>query len=152
MHREQLVGNPDQHLIRQFQAGGGLPLAVASNPFAVALNMRLCQADAATGVVLEFRPDRIFLQGAGILQGGIVASMLDFATAFAVLAALPDAASCATANLNVAYLRAAHLGTFKAVGQIERIGRTLAFARSELRDADATIVATASSTLAMRSG
>lgn len=152
MDQAQPIGNPDQHLISQFQAGGGMPIPVASNPLAVALNAQICHADAATGVVLEFRPDRIFLQGADVLQGGIVASMLDFAMAFAVLAALPDTASCATANLNVAFLRAAHLGTYRAVGQIERVGRTLAFARSELRAADAAIVATASSTLAIRSG
>ena len=100
-------------------------------------------------ITLEFTPDAIFVQGAGVLQGGAVSAMLDFAMAFAVLALLPAGQACTTTNANVSFLRAAPRGRYVAIGEIERRGRQLAFTRARLMAADLPerVVATASSTL-----
>ncbi|HPP99180.1 MAG TPA: PaaI family thioesterase, partial [Ottowia sp.] len=99
---------------------------------------------------LAFAPDPLFIQGTGVLQGGAVTAMLDFAMAFATLAALPVGGSCATVNLNTAFLRPAPRGRYLAVGEVERRGRQLAFTHARLlREDDGQTVATATSTLAL---
>lgn len=143
--------NPDQALIHRFIAGGAQPIAFDANPMARALGAELRAADLTAGTVeLAFAPDPLFIQGTGVLQGGAVTAMLDFAMAFATLAHLPVGASCATVNLNTAFLRPAPQGRYLAVGEVERRGRQLAFTHARLlRAEDRAVVATATSTLAL---
>ena len=116
-----------------------------------ALGAELRAADLTAGTVeLAFAPDPLFIQGTDVLQGGAVTAMLDFAMAFATLAQLPVGASCATVNLNTAFLRPAPQGRYLAHGEVERRGRQLAFTHARLlREADRQVVATATSTLAV---
>ncbi len=143
--------NPDQALIHRFIDGGGRAMPFDANPMARALGAELRAADLATGTVeLAFAPDPLFIQGTGVLQGGAVTAMLDFAMAFATLAQLPVGASCATVNLNTAFLRPAPQGRYIAVGEVERRGKQIAFTYARLlREADRQVVATATSTLAV---
>ena len=143
--------NPDQALIHRFVNGGSRPMAFDANPMARALGAELRAADLVAGTVeLAFAPDPLFIQGTGVLQGGAVTAMLDFAMAFATLAQLPVGASCATVNLNTAFLRPAPQGRYIAVGEVERRGKQIAFTHARLlREADRQVVATATSTLAV---
>jgi uncharacterized protein (TIGR00369 family) len=143
--------NPDQALIHQFLAGGGAPLAMDSNPLARALRCELLRLDAERGIVeIGFDPDPLFIQGTDVVQGGALAAMLDFAMAFAVLARVPVGASCATVNMNTSFLRPAPRGRYRAVGEVERCGKSLAFAHARLLRAQVdAVVATASATLAL---
>lgn len=142
--------NPDQELIHRFLKQLGKPLAIDSNPMSMALGSQLLRVDVADGVVeLVFDPDPIFIQGTGVLQGGAITAMLDFAMAFATLAHLPIGQSCATVTLNTAFLRPAPKGRYLAVGEIERKGKSLVFTHAKLmRSEDRVVVATATSTLA----
>lgn len=144
-------GNPDQALIQRFLDGGACPLAVDSNPMAVALGARLVAVDREAGAVaIEFEPESLFVQGTGVLQGGALSAMLDFAMAFATLAQLPPSASCATTNMSTAFLRPAPRGRYRATGTVDRCGKTLAFTQARLVEADSgRLVATASSSLAV---
>ncbi|MEM5427710.1 PaaI family thioesterase [Cupriavidus oxalaticus] len=146
--------NTDQAVIRRFQARPDTPCPVDSNSMAIALGARLVRIDEEGAVTLSFSPEPLFIQGAGVLQGGAVSAMLDFAMAFAVLAALPDGRTCATVNLATAFLRPAPRGDYLAVGRIERKGSAVAFAQSVLMpvDAPARLVASASSTLMLGAG
>lgn len=143
--------NPDQALIHRFLASDRQPMAFDANPMALALGSRLLSVDAPAGrVELSFEPQGLFIQGTGVIQGGAVTAMLDFAMAFAALAHLPVGRSCATVNLNTAFLRPAPQGTYIAVGEVERLGKALAFTHARLlRAQDAVVVATATSTLAV---
>jgi uncharacterized protein (TIGR00369 family) len=144
--------NPDQIALQRFARDRAAPTTFDANPLAMALGTRILSVDEKAGAVrLEFAPDGIFLQGAGVLQGGAIGAMLDFAMAFAVLAALPAGQSCTTANVNVAFLRAAPRGRYVAVGTIARRGSRLAFTQASVFAADAPerVVATATSTLAI---
>jgi uncharacterized protein (TIGR00369 family) len=143
--------NPDQALIHRFIDGGGQPIPFDANPMARALGAELHAADLQAGTVaLAFEPDPLFIQGTGVLQGGAVTAMLDFAMAFATLAHLPVGGSCATVNLNTAFLRPAPQGRYLAEGEVERRGRQLAFTHARLlRADDRQVVATATSTLAL---
>jgi uncharacterized protein (TIGR00369 family) len=144
-------GNPDQALIHRFLAAPDQPLPIDSNPMALALGAQLLRVDAGAGVVeLAFAPDPLFIQGTGVLQGGAVTAMLDFAMAFATLAHVPVGHSCATVNLNTTFLRPAPQGAYVAVGEVERRGKSLAFTHARLlRADDRQTVATATSTLAL---
>lgn len=144
--------NPDQIALQQFARDPATAVTFSANPMALALGARALEVDADAGMVrLEFLPDGLFVQGAGVLQGGAISAMLDFAMAFAVLAALPTGHSCTTANVNVAFLRAAPRGRYEAVGEITRRGSRLAFttARVFVAGAPERLVATATSTLAI---
>ncbi len=143
--------NPDQALIHRFIADGAQPIAFDANPMARALGAELRAADLHAGTVeLAFAPDPLFIQGTGVLQGGAVTAMLDFAMAFATLAHLPIGGSCATVNLNTAFIRAAPRGEYLAIGEVERRARALAFTHARLlRRQDRQVVATATSTLAL---
>lgn len=143
--------NPDQALIHRFIEGGSRPIPFDANPMAVALGAELRAADLSAGrVELAFAPQPLFIQGAGVLQGGAVTAMLDFAMALATLAQLPVGASCATVNLNTVFLRPAPQGCYIAVGEVERRGKQIAFTHARLlRQEDGQVVATATSTLAV---
>lgn len=141
--------NPDQVLIRAFQSSG-VPIDVDSNPLAVALGMCLKQVDAVGGVVeLGFKPGSLFIQGAGVIQGGAITTMLDFAMAFATLACLPDGRSCASVNLNTSFMRPARASNLTCVGRVTKRGRQIAFASAELLDDCGGLVASATSALAV---
>ena len=141
--------NPDQQLIRQWQANPGV-VEVTSNPFAVALGTQLEQVDATEGrVALRFNPGPLFIQGAGVLQGGAITAMLDFAMAFATLAQIQDGQSCASICLTTSFLRPATAGRLKAVGQVTKRGRQIVFASAELFNESDVLVASATSTLAV---
>ncbi|HPK31777.1 MAG: PaaI family thioesterase [Ottowia sp.] len=143
--------NPDQALIHRFVQGGERPMAFDANPMARALGTELRAADLQAGrVTLAFEPDPLFIQGTGVIQGGALTAMLDFAMAFATLAQMPVGGSCATVNLNTAFLRPAPQGRYLALGEVERRGRQLAFTHARLlREDGEVLVATATSTLAL---
>lgn len=148
---EPHFANPDQMMIHRFLVQGEQAMAFDANPMAAALGATLLRVVPQSGeVTLAFDPQVLFVQGTGVLQGGAVTAMLDFAMAFATLAALPGDFSCATVNLNTSFLRAAPQGRYVAHGVLERKARALAFARAQLaRQDDQVVVATATSTLAL---
>ncbi len=125
--------NPDIALIRRFVAGTGEPLPFDANPLTRFLGGRLIEADAGAGrIVLGFEPPEVFVQGAGVLQGGAIGAMLDFAATFAAMLALPDGQSLATSSLTTTFLRAAPAGRYRATGRVERRGRRIVVATASL--------------------
>jgi uncharacterized protein (TIGR00369 family) len=144
--------NPDWIDLQRFIGEGQSASRLTSNPMSDALGMRMEAVDLAKGeITLSFEPQALFIQGAGVLQGGAVSAMLDFAMAFAVMATLPAGQSCATSSLNISFLRPAPKGRYVAVGETERRGKALAFTRARLfqEGASERIVATATSLLAL---
>ncbi len=140
--------NPDKTLLQSHRPGDVLEFAHEDQQFARSFGAAITAVDTAKGIVeLRFTPDQQFLQGAGVLQGGAVASMLDFAMGFAGLAMMDEGYFTTTATLNIAFLRPAKPGIYLARGFVERRGRTLVFTRGELHAADGALVATGTSSL-----
>ena len=83
-----------------------------------------------------FDPSREFLQGNGVVQGGIVAAMLDLTAAFASLATLREGQTAATASLSISLQAAVRAGPLIGTGFVERAGRRLIFARAQLQGGD----------------
>lgn len=86
----------------------------------------------------------------GIVQGGIVTGWLDAAMATACLVAAEQPVAVASLEIKVSFLLAAHPGPYRAFGRVIRRGRSIGFMEAELRDAQDVLIATASSTAALR--
>lgn len=142
--------NLDQKLLRQYHTGDGLPAAVKSSALAESLETKLEEIDiGGPRIELSFVVGRQFLQAEDVVHGGTVATMLDFAMAYAALLAIPDGLSVATINMNISCLRSARPGHFRAVAEVDRCGKTVVFARAQLLDHENKAVATAVSSLAI---
>jgi len=147
--------NTDRALVLEFLEGDRKPAPIASNPLARDLGGELLELDTEAGTaLLAFTPPQRFSQGAGVLQGGIIATLLDFAMAFAAHAALAARERAfATANLSVSLLRPAPSGRYLARGRVLRAGRTLLFADATLApDSGGGTVATATGVLPLVDG
>jgi uncharacterized protein (TIGR00369 family) len=140
-----LAAESDRTRIRRFRdSSQDEPLMVRASPLAAALEATVLKLDArARRVTASFNPGVEYLQGRGVLQGGVVATMLDFTMAFITMALVPEEKSNATASLNVSYLRPALPGKYIAEAHVERLGRTLAFVRASVRPEEGDEVATA---------
>lgn len=141
--------NTDRALVLEFLQGDRKPAAITSNPLARELGAELVEADATQGTAaLAFSPSARFVQGAQVLQGGIVTTLLDFAMAFAAHARLaPEERAFATATLTVNLLRAAPAGRYLARGRIVRAGARVMFAEAELTSASGETFARASAVM-----
>ncbi len=94
-------------------------------------------------VCLKLEVSKYLLQGAGVVAGGILATMADEAMAHVVMANLQPGAKTATIEMNMRYLRSARDGTLFATGHIIRQGRTIITTESEVRDQNDNLLALA---------
>ncbi|MGX1305424.1 uncharacterized protein (TIGR00369 family) [Amorphus suaedae] len=139
--------NPDVVLVRQFVMAPKTPVEVGSNPLAVALGTWLTGFDPVTRTLaMRYVPQPLFRQGAGVVQGGALAAMLDFAMAFAGFASVDAKTALSTVSMNVVLQRPATADSYEAFGRIDKVGRRAMFASAEIR-AGTSVVATATSTL-----
>lgn len=140
--------NPDADFARAFFAEpGAAPRPMPTNALLAALGAELVAHNPATGeVTMRFSPPETFRQGAGHIQGGAISAMLDFAMILAAFAVIPVEASVSTATMTTAFLAPGKGASYTAVGQIEKAGRRMVFARARLLDGEREI-ASASSTM-----
>jgi uncharacterized protein (TIGR00369 family) len=113
--------NPDRALIERILREGATDVPVLANPLAIDLGMRVMKAEPGR-VTVRYAPGPRFLQGAGMIQGGIVATMLDFPMAFAIFTRLAPGESVSSVSLNVHFMRAAPAGECEAEGVLEKVG------------------------------
>ena len=144
--------NEEHPLVRAFLDGGSRPMAMAG-PLAESLNSVVIALDPTAGSAsVAFTPDERFLQGAGVIQGGIVTAMLDYAMAIAAFTRLPPGRSFGTVSLTSHFLKPCLPGRHLARGRLERMGSRMIFAAAELeRDGAPGLVATATSVMAVTS-
>jgi uncharacterized protein (TIGR00369 family) len=98
-------------------------------------------------IALEAQPHHLNLQG--LLHGGILATLADTATGLAVRTKLEPDRRHVTIAMSVHYLSAGAPGTITAIGRTVRVGRQIAHAEAEIRDARGKLLATAQATLAV---
>ena len=113
-------------------------------PVAQMLGREVLEIDTESGAAtLGFTAKPEFANRHGTVQGGLLAAMLDSATALALYAVLPADQTAVTTSLNVSFLKPGRIGRFVAVSKLlsrdHRVGETSA----ELRDPDGVVVATA---------
>jgi len=103
------------------------------NPLFAFLNVSLTEADPSRAVLtLPFRPE--FLQGVGLVAGGVLAALADEAMAHVVMAGLLPGQKTATVEMSVRYLRAVPSGDLRAVGTVVHRGRRVVSAEAVITD------------------
>ncbi len=144
---------PEPHpILKAFQAQGApLPMTDA---LARSLKGSILELDPEVGAaVLAFEPDEGFMQGGGVIHGGIVATMLDYAAALAAFSRVAEGQSFATVSLTTHFLKSVLPGRHLARARLDRLGGRLIFASAELfREGDEAPLATATAVMAITRG
>lgn len=96
--------------------------------------------DEVAQIRMAFQADHA--NSRGEVHGGSIATLLDCALASACRAHDPEAYGVATIDLSLHYVSAG-TGDLIATARCERRGRSISFARGEVRTADGTLVAMA---------
>ncbi|HEV7475524.1 MAG TPA: PaaI family thioesterase [Pyrinomonadaceae bacterium] len=119
--------------------------AVDSVPFArlLGIEVETVEPGAAT-LALAIRPE--LKQNHGVVHGGAVASLIDTATAFAILSLLARGEKITTVDLTISYLRPLTAGRATAKARVVRAGRRLFVVSAEVFDGEGKLAATALST------
>ncbi|HXL82453.1 MAG TPA: PaaI family thioesterase [Pyrinomonadaceae bacterium] len=119
--------------------------AIEAVPYARLLGIQLEKAAPGEATLtLAIRPE--LTQNHGVVHGGAIASLLDTATAFAILTLLEPDERVTTVDLTISYLRPAVEGKLLATARVLRQGRRLFTVSAELVDSGGTLLTTALST------
>jgi len=119
--------------------------ALHSLPFAKLIGMRLADLRPDEAVIsIEMRDD--LRQPSGILHGGVTATLIDTAMAFAVRTRLPVDEATATIDLTVHYLRPHVTGTLTCNAKVVRAGKRIFTVSADVAGAEGKLIATAIST------
>ncbi len=119
--------------------------ALHSLPFAQLIGMKLVNLQLNEAVIsIEMRDD--LRQPSGVLHGGVTATLIDTAMAFAVRTRLPIDEATATIDLTVHYLRPHITGTFICTAKIVRAGKRIFTVSADVVNEDGKLIATGLST------
>ena len=115
------------------------------NPFAALIGMKLIdlQSDEAT-VQIQMRDE--LRQPHGILHGGVTATLIDTAMAYAVITCLSEEEKASTVDLTVHYLRPHSEGAFSCTAKIVRAGKRILTVSADVFNEQGKLFATAIST------
>ena len=119
--------------------------ALSTVPFAILLGIKLDSVEAGRATLsLQIRDD--FKQNNGVVHGGVIAALIDSATAFAILPLLEPEERTTTVDLTISYLRPLVSGAMVATARVIREGRRLIVVSADLTDSTGNLAATALST------
>ncbi len=141
--------NPDREAIAASVHSSGKNIPMDSSPLLKALSCQIVEASDKR-IRLRFQPDAAYVQGNGVVCGGIVATMLDFALAFAGLTTCDEGESAVSISLNVNFLGPVMPGPVIVEGILATNGFRIAQAEAKLFSPDGSVLATATSPLAMK--
>lgn len=114
-------------------------------PFAKLIGMRLVNMQPGEAVIeIEMRDD--LKQPSGVLHGGVTATLIDTAMAFAVRTYLSDTEPTATIDLTVHYLRPHVDGKAICTARVVRPGKRIFTVSAEVHNEQGKLIATGLST------
>ena len=124
---------------------------VAPPPAPALLGWKPLAVDPEAGTIeVAFTATEQFLNSVGVVQGGILAAMLDATMGTGLLATLGPGQFAPTTDLHVQFLRPARLGRLTGHGRIVHRGQDIAFLAGQLLDDSGQIVAAATATAKIR--
>jgi len=119
--------------------------ALHSLSFSKLIGMRLVDLQRDVAVIsIEMRDD--LRQPSGVLHGGVTATLIDTAMAFAVRTRLSIAEATATIDLTIHYLRPHITGTFTCTAKVVRAGKRIFTVSADVVNEHGKHIATAVST------
>ena len=119
---------------------------VNHNPYFSLLSMKIKDLQWGTSVV-ELRLEKKHLQSFGIAHGGVMASILDGATFFAVFPQVKEGNGLTTVEIKVNYLAPVQRGRLVAEGRCIKLGRTIALGEAYVRNGKGALVAHGTATM-----
>jgi uncharacterized protein (TIGR00369 family) len=119
--------------------------AFASVPYAKFLGLELDEMKPGEASIHLAVRDEL-RQNQGVVHGGAVASLIDTASAFAVVTQLKPDERVTTTDLTIHYLRPVTAGRLTATARIVRAGRRLFVLSVEVIDGQQKLIATAVTT------
>jgi uncharacterized protein (TIGR00369 family) len=119
--------------------------ALVTVPFAQLLGIELEDIGIGTATLgIDVRKE--LTQNHGVVHGGAIASLIDSATAFAIIPLLAPKERVTTVDLTISYLRPLTAGRVRAVARVLRAGRRLFAVSADVFDNEGNPAATALST------
>lgn len=119
--------------------------ALHSLPFARLIGMKLVDLKPDEAIIsIEMRDD--LRQPSGVLHGGVTATLIDTAMAFAVRTRLPMTDATATIDLTVHYLRPHISGIFICSAKVVRAGKRIFTVSADVHGENGKLIATGLST------
>jgi uncharacterized protein (TIGR00369 family) len=119
--------------------------ALRDLPFAQLIGMRLMDLRLDEAVIaIDMRDD--LRQPSGVLHGGVTATLIDTAMAFAVRTRLEKEAKTATIDLTVHYLRPHWSGIVTCAARVLRAGNRIFAVTADVVDEEGKLIATGLST------
>ncbi|HEX8288639.1 MAG TPA: PaaI family thioesterase [Pyrinomonadaceae bacterium] len=121
--------------------------SMLKNPFAALIGMKLIDLKPEEATVkIEMRDE--LRQPHGILHGGVTATLIDTAMAYAVITCLDETEKASTVDLTVHYLRPHTEGAFSCTAKIVRAGKRILTVSAEVTNEQGKQIATGISTYA----
>jgi acyl-CoA thioesterase len=119
--------------------------ALETVPFAKLLGIRLDSVEPGHAVLSMVIRDEL-KQNHGVVHGGAIASLIDSATAFAIIPLLAENERTTTVDLTIHYMRPLVDGSARASARVLRAGRRVITVSAEVFDEQGNLAATALST------
>lgn len=121
--------------------------AKAFAPISKLLQQQILHHDAEKATIrVQFQAGAELCNPAGVVQGGILASMLDDALGSLTFLTAKENEFTPTLEFKVSFLRAASPGQFIVEGQIIKKGKNVFFVEGQLYDSNNSKIATMSAT------
>ncbi|MCG4454923.1 PaaI family thioesterase [Pseudomonas sp. MMS21-TM103] len=139
------MDNSDRALLEQLISKGVFDVPLEMTHGLKEFGARLVKGEPGV-IELSFQVPETTTQGNGVVSGGALTTMLDYAMAYAVLSKLKYGKTCATTSITVNMQAAAEPSLMRVVGTVDRVGRQVAFARSEIYDVKDRLIANSSAT------
>lgn len=119
--------------------------ALENVPFARLLGIEVETLERGSAILsLPLREE--LLQNNGVVHGGAIASLIDTATAFAILTVLEKRERITTVDLTISYLRPLVSGRARVHAKVLRAGRRLIAVSADVSTEAGTLAATSLST------
>ena len=138
--KENRLLSPNPEYIRE------LIEVINASPFPDHMSMLLLEV-ALDSAVLELSTDRCHLQAFGIVHGGVLATLIDTATFWAVYMRIPEDAGLVNIDLKLNYLRPVENGLLIAEGRTIRSGKSISYAETNVLNEKRELIAHGTSTL-----
>ena len=119
---------------------------INASPFPDHMAMRLLEV-ALDRAVLDLNTARCHLQAFGIVHGGVLATLIDTATFWAVFMRIPEGAGLVNIDLKLNYLRPVESGLLIAEGRAIRSGNSISYAETSVLNEKRELIAHGTSTL-----
>ncbi|WP_095059461.1 PaaI family thioesterase [Pseudomonas sp. Irchel s3f7] len=139
------MDNPDRALLENLIKNQDFGVPLDMTPGLRELGAQLVKGEPGA-LELSFNVSDRSIQGNGVISGGTLATMLDYAMAYAVLSKLKVGKTCATTSITINMQAAVRPSLLRVIGVVDRVGRQVAFARSEIYDDSNRLVANSTAT------